>query len=161
MYYFLIGFMGAGKTTFGAQLAQQQGWEFIDLDAYIEKISQISVNQLFAEKGEAIFRQIEADALRMLVNSHSFPPLAAALPCLIACGGGTPLYFDNHAFMKSVGKTIYLKISPEILAERLNKDKEKRPLLQNMTEAELLAFIQQKLQAREEEYEKADVILLA
>lgn len=159
MYYFLIGFMGAGKTTYGKQLASQNDWQFIDLDAYIEEKTSKSISQLFEEKGEIPFRQIEADALRLLIHHVSFPPLGAVSPVVVACGGGTPLFHDNHDLMKAIGKTVYLKVKPEILFERLLKEKLKRPLIQNIPDEELLDFITYKLKEREIEYEKADYIL--
>ena len=152
MYHFLIGFMAAGKTTLGQKMADERGWTFVDLDAYITQKMGMSVSHIFAEKGEPFFRHIEAEALRSLISE-------VTTPCIIACGGGTPLFFDNHALMKSVGKSIYLKVSPEILAKRLLQDRDKRPLLAHLSAENLLPFIREKLAEREKEYEKADEIL--
>lgn len=152
MYHFLIGFMGAGKTTLGQKMAAEKAWTFVDLDVYIAQKMGMSVSQIFAENGEPFFRQIEAEALRALL-------LEIKTPCIIACGGGTPLFFDNHILMKSVGKSIYLKVKPEILAKRLLQDREKRPLLADIAAEDLLPFIEKKLAERESEYEKADEIL--
>ncbi len=152
MYYFLIGFMAAGKTTLGKKIAAEKGWTFVDLDAYIEQKMGISISHIFAEKSEPFFRQIEAETLRSLIAE-------VISPCIIACGGGTPLFFDNHALMQSVGKSIYLKAKPEMLAERLLQDRDKRPLLANIAAEDLLLFIQKKLMEREAEYEKANEII--
>lgn len=160
MFYFFIGFMGAGKSLLAQQIADAKGWQFIDIDAYIEKMTNMSISKLFEEKGESLFRQIEADCLRNIVNENGFyPPLTAMPPYLIACGGGTPLFFDNHNFMKAIGISIYLKVSPKILAARLQKEKDKRPLLKHLSDDALLPFIEMKLAERATEYEKADIII--
>lgn len=100
----LIGYMGAGKTTLGKALAQATDLQFIDLDWYIEERFHTSIQQIFADKGESGFRDIER---RMLHEVAEFEDV------IISCGGGTPCYFDNIDYMNLQGDTIYLKATPE------------------------------------------------
>ncbi len=146
---FLIGYMGAGKTTLGKLFAEELGVEFIDLDHFIEARHQKTINQLFEEFGEDGFRRIEST---MLKEVGSFENV------IISVGGGTPCFFDNMDFMNEVGETVYLKASAGILTQRLNPCKEKRPLIKDKTEAELLEFIDSSLQKREPFYSKASYI---
>ena len=107
---FLMGYMGAGKTTVGKKLSKQLNLSFIDLDYYIEGRYHKEIRQLFAEKGEEAFRDIER---RMLHEVASFEDV------LISTGGGTPCFFDNMDFMNEAGTTVYLKVSVDELANRL------------------------------------------
>lgn len=101
MLYFLIGFMGAGKTTLGKRLARQAALPFIDLDVYIETNSGKSISALFAAIGETAFRALEREALERLTATHE------AQSAIISCGGGTPCFNDNMAWMNDHGTTIY------------------------------------------------------
>lgn len=116
----LIGFMGAGKTTVGKELAKN-GFEFIDTDAYIERCEKMSISEIFAQKGEAYFRQAETNALKTL--------LAQEKQFVISCGGGMPLREENRKLLKKLGMVVYLKIRPETVLARLKGDTT-RPLLQ-------------------------------
>ena len=107
---FLIGYMGAGKTTMGKELSKQSGLSFIDLDHFMEGRYRKTVRQLFEEKGEETFRQIEKKALHEVADFENV---------VISTGGGTPCFFDNMAYMNSIGTTVYLKASPQGLSERL------------------------------------------
>ena len=146
---FLVGYMGAGKTTVGKALSKKMGLTFIDLDLYIERRYRKSVGQLFAENGESAFRDIEQ---RMLQEVSAFENV------LISTGGGTPCFFDNMDKMNSAGITIYLKVSVEELAKRLDVCRSVRPVLQNRKGTELRAFIKDCLIIREPFYSKATII---
>ena len=146
---FLIGYMGAGKTTVGKVLSQQLELSFIDLDHYIEGRYHKTVGQLFAERGEEAFRDIERRMLR---------EVAAFEDVLVSTGGGAPCFFDNIEFMNSKAQTIYLKATPEILFQHLKMGKNERPLLKNKTDEELMQFITESLATREPYYSKADYI---
>ncbi len=143
---FLIGYMAAGKTTLGRRAAQLLGIEFIDLDAYIEARYRKRVSDLFAEYGEAGFREIER---RMLHEVGEFDNV------LVATGGGTPCFFDNMEYMCNRGITIYLVVSVPTLCRRLSRAKVKRPLVAGKTAEELHAYVSEMLERREEYYRQA------
>ena len=153
---FLIGYMGAGKTTVGKVLSRQLGLSFIDLDHYIEGRYHKTVGQLFAEKGEDAFRDIERRMLR---------EVAAFEDVLVSTGGGAPCFFDNMEFMNGAGQTVYLKVSVEELAKRLELCKSTRqigratrPILKGRSGDELKAFIAESLEKREPFYSKASIV---
>lgn len=145
---FLIGYMGAGKTTVGKRLSAMAGLSFIDLDYYIEGRYHKSVTDIFAEMGEAAFRELER---KMLHEVAEFEDV------LISTGGGTPCFFDNMDFMNGHGKTIYLKVSVDELASRLEVCKHTRPVLRNRSGEELKGFIAESLEKRSPYYEKASI----
>lgn len=146
---FLMGYMGAGKTTVGKKLSKQLNLSFIDLDYYIEGRYHKEIRQLFAEKGEDTFRDIER---RMLHEVASFEDV------LVSTGGGTPCFFDNIDFMNESGTTVYLKASVDELANRLEVCKQTRPVLQNRSGEALRQFIADSLESRRPFYEKAQII---
>lgn len=146
---FLIGYMGAGKTTVGKVLSERLGLSFIDLDHYIEGRYHKTVGQLFAERGEDEFRDIER---RMLREVAMFEDI------LVSTGGGTPCFFDNMDFMNESGKTVYLKVSVGELAKRLEICKTTRPVLKGRSGDELKQFIDDSLQKREPFYTKASLV---
>ncbi len=145
--FFLVGYMASGKTTLGRRAARQLGVEFIDLDAYIESRYRKRISELFAERGEAGFRDIEQ---RMLHEVGEFDDV------LVATGGGTPCFFDNMAYMRSRGTTLYLEASVEAVCRRLLEAKVKRPLVEGKTPEELHAYVAEMLQLREPYYRQAD-----
>ncbi len=146
----IIGYMGAGKTTVGKALSKELGIPFYDLDWYIESRMRKTVAQLFAERGEENFRQIEYNMLHEVAEFEDV---------IISCGGGTPCFFDNIDYMNEQGETIYLKATPEVLYGHLKMGKTVRPLLLGKTEDELLSYIGQQLSVRENYYNKAKHIL--
>ena len=143
---FLIGYMGSGKTTYGRAAAKALGLSFLDLDIYIEERFFKSVSDIFAEKGEDGFRKIE---------QHMLHEAAMFEDVLIACGGGTPCFFDNMDFMNAEGTTVYLKSSAETLVDNLKNARQNRPLLRDKTETELLQYIRENLEKREPFYLQA------
>jgi shikimate kinase len=147
---FLIGYMGAGKTTIGKALSKELNMPFYDLDWYIENRRRKTVPQIFAEVGEEGFRKIEYN---MLHEVGEFEDI------IISCGGGTPCFFDNMDYMKQQGQVIYLKASPEVLYKHLLMGKTERPLLKGKSPEELIAFIHEQLEKRESFYTKAPYTL--
>ena len=96
----LIGYMGAGKTTVGRQLAKELGLQFYDLDWYIETRHHTTVTQIFAERGEDAFRRIERAMLHEVAEFEDV---------VISCGGGTPCFFDNMDYLNRQGQVVYLR----------------------------------------------------
>lgn len=146
----IIGYMGSGKTTVGRALAHNLGLSFYDLDWYIESRMHKTVKQLFDEKGEAGFRLIERNLLHELAEFENI---------VISCGGGTPCFFDNMAYLNAQGDTVYLKATPDVLYGHLKMGKTVRPLLLDKTEDEVQTFISRQLSERETYYNKAKYTL--
>lgn len=149
---FVVGFMGSGKTTWGRKLAQVAGHQFIDLDHLIVDKIGMDIPQFFKSRGETEFRLLEAETLRTIPKD---------IPTIVATGGGTPCYHNSMEWMNEHGNTIYFKLSPLQLWQRLNKPKhiESRPALRGLTEGELLEFITAKLNEREPFYSQAKLIV--
>lgn len=138
--------MGAGKTTVGRALAKELGLSFYDLDWYIESRMRKTVPQLFKDRGEEGFRQIEHNMLHEVAEFENV---------VISCGGGTPCFFNNMDYMNGQGPVVYLKASPEVLYKHLLIGKTERPLIKGKSPEELIAFIREQLEQREPFYGKA------
>ena len=151
MIYFLIGFMGSGKTHWGKIWAAKHKIAFIDLDEAVETAERKTVAEIFESKGEPYFRDVEAQILKRFTFLGN---------TIIACGGGTPCFNDNMEWMNKRGTTIYITCTPEEILRRLkNTQRKKRPLLNKLNQAELLFFIEQKLKERQPFYGQAKVVL--
>lgn len=146
----LTGYMGAGKTTIGRQLAQELGLMFYDLDWYITSRMRRTVQQIFEESGEESFRKVERAMLHEVAEFEDV---------VLSCGGGTPCFFDNMEYMNGLGETVYLKAEPEVLCAHLRMGKGVRPLLLNKTPEEVEAFVKEQLKQREPFYLKAKHVL--
>ena len=142
----LIGYMGSGKTTVGKALGKEIGLPFYDLDWYIESRMRKKVSQIFAERGEEGFRQIERNMLHEVAEFEDV---------VISCGGGTPCFFDNMDYLNSQAQVVYLRCEPEVLHKHLLMGKGDRPLLKGKTPDELIQFIREQLEKREPFYTKA------
>lgn len=140
--------MGCGKSTMGRAVSELAGLPFIDLDNYIERRYHLSVKEIFAQRGEDAFRDIER---RMLQEVADFEDV------IVACGGGTPCFFDNMEYMNTHGTTVFLNTPIPRLHSRLMRGRHKRPLIANKTDEELLLFIQNALEARMPYYAKAQI----
>jgi shikimate kinase len=108
--YYLTGFMAAGKSTVGPILANTLGWEFYDLDKEVEIKAGMKIVELFKHKGEEYFRKMETKILNELSLKDKV---------IISLGGGAIASKENFKIIKSSGKIIYLKSSPEIAYKRL------------------------------------------
>jgi len=148
--FFLIGFMGSGKTYWGKRWSEKSGLVFFDIDDMVEEQQGKTAAQIFAEDGEDFFRDLETTALRSFAGKNNV---------IVACGGGTPCYNDNVSWMNENGTSIYLRSSPEKILERLVTEIEKRPLIKNMQGLELLFYITEKIKEREFYYGQAKIIL--
>lgn len=139
----LIGFMGTGKTTVGKKVAKELGMEFVDTDKEIEKITGLTVSEIFAKDGEVRFRSEERAAVRRLTQGDNR---------VIATGGGVVLNPENMALLRAHGVVISLVATPEVIYERVRR-KKTRPLL---TSSDLLASIEKLLEERADLYREAD-----
>lgn len=147
---YLVGFMGAGKSTAGKRLAAVLNYQFLDLDEDFEESFKISINSFFKKYDESLFRKLEYQKLLGSLSRQN---------TVISTGGGTPCFFDSMDVMNKNGVTIYLKMSPEAIASRLKTAKKKRPLVESTSDAELLEFIKNKLEDRKAFYEKAKITI--
>ncbi len=143
---FLIGFMGSGKSTLGAQLARRLGYQFVDMDHLIEETAEMSIPEIFSDHGEEVFRKWERDILLEVCRREKL---------VISTGGGAPCHSQMMDLMNNHGTTIYLKLSPEALQKRLIQSKTERPLIKGKTEIELQEFITELLKRREKYYTRA------
>lgn len=116
---YLIGFMGAGKSTVGNEIAGRLGVPFIDLDDEIESRASQAVKEIFSTRGEEHFRALEREALLAVT---------AIERAVVACGGGVVLRDDNRVTLKSTGTVVYLKVSAGEAIARIG-DADTRPLL--------------------------------
>jgi shikimate kinase len=149
---YLVGFMGSGKTHWGKAWAAATRRSFVDLDEVIEKTAGATIAEIFETKGEDHFRSIEAEALRACASlTHT----------IIACGGGTPCFYDNMPWMNENGLTIYISCTPAEVLQRVAREQQKRPLLKKLSKAELLFFIEQKLKEREPYYKQAKISVVS
>ena len=132
MILYLIGMMGSGKSSVGKLLANKLQFSIIDIDKEIEKNEKLSIKEIFEEKGENYFGEIESKYLLRERNS-----------AVVSCGGGIILNKKNREFLKTSGYTIYLKSSIPTLEKRLLNENG-RPLLSNDNLKETLINIYSK-----------------
>lgn len=143
---FLIGLPGSGKSTLGRALARKAGLQFIDLDGYIQGRFFCSVSDIFAKWGEERFRDIEHNLLHEVAEMEDV---------VIACGGGTPCFFDNMDYILSRGKVIYLIPSKKRLHERLCRGRARRPAIASLSDEEIEGYIDETLKTRGGVYTRA------
>lgn len=145
---YLIGFMGSGKSTVGKDLASILGWSFTDLDKEVEQSAGKTIREIFSHNGEDYFRNLETQVLRNLeINSDR----------VISTGGGTPCHSGNMDFMLENGLTIYLKMTPYELRNRLSGTAGERPLIKDLDQVQLLSFIEERLLVRSKWYERSEM----
>jgi shikimate kinase len=150
MKFFLLGFMGTGKSYWGKSWSAQFQLDFFDLDHEVETMAGLSVAGIFEKLGESYFREKERDILHSFGTKDDF---------ILSCGGGTPCFYDNMEWMNSHGITIFISTPIPILKERLILEKSHRPLIQSLTDEALEEFIRRKLKEREKYYGQAAIIL--
>ncbi len=136
---FLVGYMGAGKSTIGKILATRLGRTFLDLDDLIELINDTSITNLFSQYGEEYFREKETEALHQLKGKENL---------VIATGGGCAASGDNMQWMNKHGSTIYLRCHPGVLFHRIAPAKSKRPLLSGMEDVDIMEYMVESLKKR-------------
>jgi shikimate kinase len=135
----------------GQILAENLGFNFIDLDAYIEQKQQASISEIFNSKGEIFFRKIESEAVKQLCEQSD--------SLVLALGGGTPCYSDTMQFLVNHPnvKTVSLNLSIKNLSERLIHEKAKRPLIANLSNENIPEFIAKHLFERSYYYNQAEI----
>jgi len=146
MLIYLIGYMGSGKSTIGKKLAARLGYDFIDLDKMIEHKYKISIPDLFSRYDEGAFRKLEKETLHETFKLKSK---------VISTGGGTPCFYNNMDLINKNGLSVYLKMHPKSLYERLIKSKKKRPLIADKPPDEILNHITKHLSEREFYYNQS------
>ena len=142
--------MGSGKSTHGSKLARKTGFDFVDMDLLIEETAGMTVARIFEEHGESVFRKWEHDILLELCNRENL---------VISTGGGAPCHNDLMQIMSNHGATVYIKLSPKALKDRLLNSKNERPLIKGKSELELLEYITSLLTEREKIYHQARYIV--
>lgn len=146
----LLGYMGAGKSFFGKELANITQRKFIDLDEYIQKSENTSIEMLFKTKGELYFRKKEHQYLIEILNCDE--------EIVLSLGGGTPCYFNNmDLFQKEDVISVYIKASVETLFQRLKAQKSQRPLIAGIEDNDLKEFIAKHLFDRSYFYNQANI----
>lgn len=144
---YLLGFMGTGKSVVGKRLAEVLGYQFIDLDEYIESKEQNSISSIFSIKGEAYFRKVEHKNLVELSTKRDI---------VISLGGGAPCLDKNINIIRT-GTSIFIKSSLHGLTNRLFAERQKRPLIHHLNSKNALyKFIKVLLQKRKSHYDIAD-----
>ncbi|MBS9462570.1 shikimate kinase [Flagellimonas sp. 389] len=144
----LVGYMASGKSSIGRLLAKELSMEFIDLDEYIEEQLGKSIATVFSQKGEIYFRKKEHEMLTKVLNNNK--------SIVLSTGGGTPCYANNmETILKKSDHSIYLQLSVPSLVDRIQNEKEKRPLVKDISNSELPEFIGKHLFERRQFYAQA------
>ena len=143
---YLVGYMGAGKTTAARRLAHRLGWEVVDTDALFEEKYKISVNDFFNKYDEPLYRKLESEVLKATESLENV---------VVSTGGGTACYFDNMEWMNQHGLTVFLRISPQAAVDRVIHSRHKRPLVEGKSEEELTEFVNRHYASRMPFYEQA------
>ena len=145
---YIVGYMGAGKTTTARRLAQRMGWEVVDTDALFEEKYKISVNDFFNKYDEPLYRKLESEVLKATESLEHV---------VVSTGGGTACYFDNMEWMNQHGLTVFMRISPQAAVDRVIHSRHKRPLAEGKSEEELTEFVNRHYASRMPFYEQAQI----
>ena len=145
---FLIGFMGAGKSTIARSLVQKLNFPLIEMDERIVKEQGMPISEIFDRYGEEHFRDIESELVKTIGTLE---------PSVVSCGGGTVLRPENVENMKKSGKIVFLTATPQTIYERV-KNSSDRPILNGHMN---VAYISELMEARRPKYEAAADILVA
>lgn len=143
----LVGMMGSGKSSVGRRLANRLGMSFLDADTEIETAAGMTIPEIFAQRGEAEFRDGERRVISRILVTQA--------PLVLATGGGAFMNAETRARVKELGVSVWLKAEPDVLMRRVRK-RSNRPLLQTADpEATLRAMLAQ----REPVYALADLTI--
>lgn len=147
---FLIGMPSSGKSTLGKRLARTLHYRFVDTDRIIVREAGMPINAIFAQQGEAHFRDLECRVLRTVRPGNSL---------VVSTGGGMPCFNDNMAYIKSTGVSVFLDVPVETLYQRmLSHATADRPLY-NHTDPALLDTLRRRYAVRLPFYQQADIII--
>jgi shikimate kinase len=149
MKLYFVGMPGVGKSTIGKKVARELKLDFFDLDKYIEKKEEKSVSEIFAEKGESYFRDLETKYLKEFAEKKG--------AFVLSCGGGTPCFNDNMETMKKSGIVSYLTMPNAAILSRITQSNNKRPMFENKSEEEAKEIIEKIFEERRAFYEQAQV----
>ncbi len=144
--------MGSGKSHVSKILSEKLNFKLIDLDKEISKRNKMTIPEIFDKKGEIYFRKLERETLEEI--------LASEKNVILSLGGGTPVYYNNMEIINHNSKSVFLRASVATLAERLSKQKEKRPLIANIADKNLAEFIAKHLFERNDFYNKAQISVI-
>lgn len=138
--------MASGKSTAAKKLAKKLVLEAVDLDKEIAKTAGKSIPEIFKSEGEKAFRKREQDELRKWLEKDDF---------VMACGGGTPCFFESMDEMNGAGTTVYLQMTPKAVVDRVLESKEERPILKGLPEVKMLKKVDFQIGKREPFYKRA------
>jgi shikimate kinase len=145
----LVGMMGSGKSSVGRRLAGRLGLPFVDADTEIETAAHMTIPEIFAQRGEAEFREGERRVINRVLTTRA--------PLVLATGGGAFMNAETRERVKELGIAIWLKAEPDVLMRRVRK-RSNRPLLQT---ADPEATLRRMLSEREPVYALADITILS
>ena len=139
---YLVGFMGSGKSTVGKILAEKLNMKFVDIDKLIEEKEGMKIKDIFEQKGESYFRELERKQIEAIVNQEGL---------VVSTGGGLGANLNNMNLMKKNGDVVWLDVSLNTVLDRLKNDQD-RPLLKQPTEK-----IKQLFEERKNVYRLANI----
>ena len=143
--------MGSGKTLVSRELSILNNFKIFDLDTEISKQNNRSITEIFKEKGEIFFRKTEKEVLEKILSSEK--------NIILSLGGGTPCYYNNIDRINEKTISVFLKTNVKTLAQRLSSEKDKRPLIQNISNEDLPEFIAKHLFERNPFYNQAKITI--
>ncbi|WP_144283573.1 shikimate kinase [Chryseobacterium echinoideorum] len=143
----LLGYMGSGKSHISKILSDEINFKLIDLDKEVSRRQKLTVSEIFEKKGEIYFRKQERQVLEEI--------LATQENTVLSLGGGTPAYYNNMEIINHNSISVFLMTSVLVLADRLSRQKEKRPLIAKISDEDLPEFIAKHLFERNAFYSKA------
>ena len=143
--------MGSGKTLVSKELSILNNFKIFDLDTEISKQNNRSITEIFKEKGEIFFRKTEKEVLEKIISTEK--------NIILSLGGGTPCYYNNIDSINEKTISVFLKTNVKTLAQRLSSEKDKRPLIQNISNEDLPEFIAKHLFERNPFYNQAKITI--
>ena len=143
--------MGSGKNLISKELSVLNNFKIFDLDTEISKQNNRSITEIFKEKGEIFFRKTEKEVLEKILSTEK--------NIILSLGGGTPCYYNNINRINEKTISVFLKTNVKTLTQRLSSEKDKRPLIQNISNEDLPEFIAKHLFERNPFYNQAKITI--